>query len=289
MATPLPPDDPDQPETTPSPDASLSSDPAPAPVDPSSFPGLDDLATSRTETSAGVSPVEPFRLGWQAFTSAPDVLVGAILVWGLAFVPVGVVGAALIGLLDVNVRPDVFSTGVAGWRSTVLVALVALVWGLVQAAFARAALGMTRGDLPAFASLFRLAHAGPALAVSAIFAVAVLVLLLIPLVGWPLVLVAGLLALFAHHAVIADQARPVDAIWTSVRLVTDNSHVRTVVVFFLITLALLAATVLTCGIAFIVVGPWVLVSTAYLFARLRGQPLVVLTSPEEDEDDEDLL
>jgi uncharacterized membrane protein len=222
--------------------------------------------------AAAPSPTEPFGLGWKAFTSEGGVFVGAAIIWVI-------IGAVVVGITSAIAAAGGGSDAAAitarfsGVGGALLSGVFALVAALIQAVFVRVALEVTRGRRAGFADFFTFTDAGPVVITALILAVVNLVLGFIPFFGNLLSLVVSFLTMFVYYVLLDRKVAPVDAIRASIQLVSGN--LGTVVLFFLITVAIWIGAAITCGLGLIVAVPWVLLSTTYLYRRLNGEQVVV--------------
>ncbi|MET0788660.1 MAG: hypothetical protein ABWY33_05390 [Cellulomonas sp.] len=223
------------------------------------------------------SPIgESFSYGWKKFTSQGGLFIGAALVWFVIFaVVVGIVTAIFGGfasLFDPN--GDGVGAGMGFGISFGLVifyAAAAILGYLIQAAFIRAALTVTEGRPLAFGDFFRFVDSGRIVLTALILAVIGVVLNLIPFFGGLISLAVNFLLLFTFWFVIDKRLEPIDAIKASYALITAN--LSTTILFYLLSLVILFAGAILCGVGLLVAVPVVLLATAFLFKRLLGDPI----------------
>ncbi|WP_197030021.1 hypothetical protein [Cellulomonas sp. URHE0023] len=218
------------------------------------------------------SPIgESFSYGWQQFTRAGGLFIGAALVWFLIFIVASSIVAAVFGGLDKVFR--VSSGGRIGFSlGFVVLSLVGyLIAYLIQAIFIKAALDVTGGRQVGFGDFFRFVDAGPVVLTALILTGISVVLGLVPVLGGLVSIVVNFLLFFTFWFVIGKQLAPVDAMKSSYQLITAN--LSTTILFYLLALAILIAGAALCGIGLLVAVPVVLLATAFLFRRLLGDPI----------------
>ncbi|MBO3083996.1 hypothetical protein [Cellulomonas fengjieae] len=223
------------------------------------------------------SPIgESFSYGWKKFTQFGGIFVGAALVWLVGAAIVLVVLSLIFGgfgaLLDPDgrgMRPTL--SIVASLGAFVVSAAAFLIGYLVQAAFIRAALDVTDGRRISFGDFFKFPDPGPVLLTALLLAAINIVLNLVPFFGQLLSFVAGFLLLFTFWFVIDKHLSPVDAIKASYQLIVAN--LSTTILFYLLSVVVVFAGAIVCGVGLLVALPVVLVATAFLFKRLLGDPI----------------
>lgn len=222
---------------------------------------------------------EALQYGWQKFTTNGGVFVAATLIW-LAIAAVVVFLVTLVfGGLSALADPDGdgVSNGMGLGFSFGFVVIYTVAWlvaYLVQAAFVRVSLNLTYGRPVGLGDFFRFEGSGPVVLTALLLAAVNLVVGLvawIPLIGWLVSVAANLLVLFTLWFVIDKQLSPVDALRSSVQLVTSN--LATTVLFYLVGGAIIWAGAILCGVGLLVAVPVVLVATSYLYRRLLGEPI----------------
>lgn len=225
------------------------------------------------------SPVgEAMSYGWGKFTTNGGVFVAAALIWVVvAAVAVSLVGLVFGGLAGVT-DPDGDGSGLAGvgfsFGWIVVNAVFWLAAYLVQAAFVRVSLHLTYGRPARLGDFFSFERSGPVVLTALLLAGVNLVVSLVswfPLVGWLLPAVVNFLLLFTLWFVIDKDLSPVDALRSSVQLVTAN--LGTTILFYLLGFLILAAGAALCGVGLLIALPVVLVATSYLYRRLLGEPI----------------
>ncbi|WP_456825468.1 hypothetical protein [Cellulomonas sp. P5_E12] len=223
------------------------------------------------------SPIgESFSYGWRKFTSHGGLFIGAALVWfvvaAVVFTVVALIFGGFASLFDPNGRGMGSGMGIGlSFGLIVFYAAVALIGYLIQAAFIRAALTVTEGRELSFGDFFKFVDAGPIVLTALLLTAIGVVLNLIPFFGGLVSLVVNFLLLFTFWFVIDKHLTPVDAIKASYQLITAN--LSTTILFYLLSLVILFAGAILCGIGLLVAVPVVLVATAFLFKRLLGDPI----------------
>jgi len=226
------------------------------------------------------SPItDAFRYGWDAFTHNGGIFIAASLIW----LVIGAIAGALVWLVIVAVAGGTdeamgYDNGRAriGFSFGILVitAAFALFATLIEAAFIRAALKVTRGSRVELPDFFRFENVGnivlAALLIAAINAALGLVSW-IPLIGWLISAAVNLLIFFTLWFVVDKNMGPIDAISSSVTFVRAN--LSTTILFYLLALVVLFVGALVCLVGLLVAVPVVLVATAFLYRYLLGEPI----------------
>lgn len=244
------------------------------------YPPAGSPAPAGYGAPSSTAPIgESLQYGWQKFTTNGGVFVAATLIW-LAIAAVVVFLVTLVfGGLSALADPDGdgVSNGMGLGFSFGFVVIYTVAWlvaYLVQAAFVRVSLNLTYGRPVALGDFFRFESSGPVILTALLLAAVNLVVGLvawIPLIGWLVSVAANLLVLFTLWFVIDKQLSPVDALRSSIRLVTSN--LATTILFYLVGGAILWAGAILCGVGLLVAVPVVLVATSYLYRRLLGEPI----------------
>jgi uncharacterized membrane protein len=213
--------------------------------------------------------------GWKAFGRVGGAFVGALVVWGIAALAVLGVLSALLGAF----RRVPGATGLGAFyrselsfRNLVLSVVGALVLAFVQAQFVRAALAVTRGVRPAFSDFFRFENLGPVAILALIIAAINLVVGLvswIPGIGWLVQVAVQFLLMLPYYVLLDRNVPPVQALRDGVSLVTGN--LAQTLLFYVISLAVILAGFVACGVGILVAAPLVALATAYLYRRLTGE------------------
>jgi len=213
--------------------------------------------------------------GWRAFGRAGGAFVGALAVWGIAALAVLGVLSALLGAfrrVPGATGIDAFYPSGFSFRNLVLSVVGALVLAFVQAQFVRAALAVTRGVRPTFADFFRFQDLGPVAVLALIIAGINLVVGLvswIPGIGWLVQVAVQFLLMLPYYVLLDRDVPPVQALRDGVSLVTGN--LGQTLLFYLVTIAVILAGFLACGVGILVAAPLVALATAYLYRRLTGE------------------
>lgn len=228
---------------------------------------------------------ESHRFGWQSFGRNA----GVWIVMGLLFVvlsatvffvmnPWFVEGFSQIPEVAQSSDPDAiarweadFTAAGTGPMTLLLSALASIVIQVMGMTFYAAALASTRKHRIGFGDFFAVRNWGAVLLLAVLMGLISGVLGLVPFLGWILQIVVGVLLVAAPYFVLARDVNAVEAISSSVRLVTSNLGV--VVLAYLIAVAYAIAAACTCGLGFFVVGPFSLIFGAHLFRRLQGEPV----------------
>lgn len=276
---------PAQPEATPPVGGAYPPPPAPAPggYPPSTGyppPAAGSPAPAGYGAPSSTAPIgEALQYGWQKFTTNGGVFVAATLIWLAIAAAVVFLVALVFGGLSALADPDGdgVSNGMGLGFSFGFVVIYTVAWlvaYLVQAAFVRVSLNLTYGRPVGLGDFFRFEGSGPVVLTALLLAAVNLVVGLvawIPLIGWLVSVAANLLVLFTLWFVIDKQLSPVDALRSSVQLVTSN--LGTTVLFYLVGGAIIWAGAILCGVGLLVAVPVVLVATSYLYRRLLGEPI----------------
>lgn len=217
---------------------------------------------------------ESFGYGWKAFTRHGGLFIGAGVVWFVIFIVAFSIVAAIFGGFS-----DLFRTTAGGrigfsFGFIVLTLVASLIGYLIQAVFIKAALDVTEGRPIGFGDFFRFVDAGPVIVTALILTGISVVLSLIPFFGGLVSLVVNFLLFFTFWFVIGKQLAPVDAIKASYQLITAN--LSTTILFYLLSILILAAGAILCGIGLLVAVPVVLLASAFLFKRLLGDPIAAV-------------
>ncbi|GAB3171392.1 hypothetical protein GCM10027059_39590 [Myceligenerans halotolerans] len=228
---------------------------------------------------------ESHRYAWQSFGRNA----GVWIVMGLLLFVVGIVvyavmnpwfGSALAQFPALMTTPD--PAAIARWETEMTAASyepAAVVFGALSGAmlqvismtFYAAGLASTRKQRIGFGDFFALRNWAGILLLALLMVVISTVLGMIPVAGWLLSIVAGVLMIAAPYFVLAKDMNAIEAVTSSVKLVT--SHLGIVVLAYLIVVGYAFASVCTCGLAFFVVWPFSAIFGAHLFRRLHGEPI----------------
>ena len=107
------------------------------------------------------------------------------------------------------------------------------------------------------------------------YAIAALIVAAMVFVGTVFCILPGIIVAFMTHFygyfVIDKNMAPMEAIKASFNLIKDNLGVM--VVFYLLSIVVLIAGVIACGIGLIVAWPVVIIATGYMYKRLQGEPV----------------
>lgn len=201
-----------------------------------------------------------FTYGWRKFTQN----VGPIILITLAVF----VGLALFQVLSIIAQ----RSGDGGFGSIFLALLFgglgAIVAFILQYGVVRAALAIVDGRPVTFAEAWNMDRFGP-------FVVAAILQGLITFVGYLLCIIPGIIAafllFFTPFFVIDKQLSPTESLAASFNLVKDNAGV--LVLFTIVAVIVYFAGALVCLVGLLVSIPVVLISTAYMYKRMAGEPV----------------
>ncbi|MBE1877767.1 hypothetical protein [Myceligenerans pegani] len=228
---------------------------------------------------------ESHRYAWQSFGRNA----GVWIVMGLLLVVVGGVvffvmnpwfGAAFAQFPELMESSD--PAAITRWEEELTSASMepgAIVFSVISSVilqvlgmtFYAAALASTRKQRIGFGDFFALRNWGGILLLALLMVLISNVVALIPLVGWLIQLVVGVLLVAAPYFVLAKDMNAIQAISSSVRLVTSNLGL--VVLAYLIVLGYTFAGACLCLIGLLVVAPFSVIFGAHLFRRLQGEPI----------------
>lgn len=151
----------------------------------------------------------------------------------------------------------------------VLTALSGVVLQVMWMPFYAAALASTRKRRIGFGDFFALRNWGGILLLAVLMSVISRVVGLLPFASGIIQLVISMLLVAAPYFVLAKNMNAIEAISSSLRLVTSNLGI--VILAFLIVLAYAFAAACTLGLGFLVLWPFASVLGAHLFRRLQGE------------------
>lgn len=222
---------------------------------------------------------EALSYGWGKFTTNGGVFIAASLIWvaiaAVALFLVSLVFGGFAGLADPD--GDGVPSGMGlGFSFGYLIITTAfwLLAYLVQAAFIRVSLNLTYGRPARLGDFFSFENSGLVVLAALLLAAINLVVGLvawIPVIGWLVSVAVNFLVVFTLWFVIDKQLQPVDAVRSSIQLITAN--LSTTILFYLVGGLILVAGAVLCGIGLLVALPVVLVATSYLYRRLLGEPI----------------
>jgi uncharacterized membrane protein len=228
------------------------------------------------------SPIgEAYSYGWKGFTRSGGLFILATLIWLVIGAAVAaILWAILIGSASLT-DPNGDGGGLVGagfsFVTVILYAALALVGYLIEAAFIRAALGITDGRATRLGDFFTFTDVGPILLTALLLAGINLVVGFvswIPIIGWLISVAVNFLVFFTLWFVIDKHISPIDALRSSVQLITAN--LSTTILFYLLSIVIIFVGALLCGLGLFVAIPVVLIATAFLFRRLLGDPIAQL-------------
>lgn len=138
----------------------------------------------------------------------------------------------------------------------------------IQLFVIRATLMILRGEKLEAAKIMSMEHIGP-------YAIAALIVSAMVFVGTVFCILPGIIVAFMTHFygyfVIDKDMAPMDAIKASFNLIKDN--LGAMVVFYLLSLAVIIVGAIPCGLGLIVAWPVVVIATGYMYKRLQGEPV----------------
>lgn len=228
---------------------------------------------------------ESHRFAWQSFgrNAGVWIVMGLLLavVGGIVFVVMnpwfGTAFSQLPQLVESG-DPDAiarweaeFTEASAGPTAMVLGVFSGAVLQVMGMTFYAAALASTRKQRIGFGDFFALRNWGAILLLALLMVAINTVAGAIPVVGWLVQIVVGVLLVAAPYFVLAKDMNAVQAMSASVRLVTSNLGI--VVLAYVIVLAYTFAGACACLVGLLVVAPFSVVFGAHLFRRLQGEPI----------------
>lgn len=250
---------------------------------PPGYQAQTPVPTGPTVPWAPPSIGESHRFGWRSFGRNA----GVWIVMGLLFFVAGVVvflamnpwfGQAFAELPAVVQSGDPaaldrwearLTTAALGPIPLVLSALSGVILQIMWMPFYAAALASTRKQRIGFGDFFALRNWGGILLLAVLMSAINNVIGMIPGVAWVLQLVVGFLLVAAPYFVLAKNMNAIEAMTSSVKLVTSNFGI--VVLAYLIVIGYMFAGACTCGLALLAISPFSLLFGAHLFRRLHGE------------------
>ncbi|MBO0608071.1 proline-rich domain-containing protein [Myceligenerans salitolerans] len=164
-----------------------------------------------------------------------------------------------------------FTAASAEPMAVVLSSLSSVIMQVLGMTFYAAALASTRKQRIGFGDFFALRNWSGILLLAVLMVVVTSVVSIVPLLGWLLQIVAGVLMIAAPYFVLAKDMNAIEAITSSVKLVTANLGI--VVLAYLVVVGYSFAAACTCGLAFLAVGPFSVLFGAHLFRRVQAEPI----------------
>ncbi|GAA3529211.1 hypothetical protein AFL01nite_01470 [Aeromicrobium flavum] len=221
---------------------------------------------------AGPGPAQPFSAtdaiayGWSKFVANP----GQWLIAGLAMFAVTVLASGLSWFVAPAADPfsgsdPISGVGVVGTLGNLVSTFLSLV---ISGFVYRGALDEAEGRRFDLADAIARVPVGPVVLTSLLLSVGITV-------GLALCVVPGVifafLTWFALLFVVDQHQSPLDAISSSVKLVSAN--VGQTLLLALLSGVLFVLAICACGLGLFVVFPVVSVATAYAYRRFQGQPV----------------
>jgi hypothetical protein len=215
--------------------------------------------------SGGNQPAEggaAIGYGWRKFTQHWGEIVIALIVGFVALVLLSIVGI----LLRAGIGTDgVFPTLLGGGLSQLLTFLGQSVLALF---IIRATLMIVRGQPLDASRIMSAENLGN-------YIIGAIIVGVLTFVGIILCVIPGILVwfftLFWGYFVVDKDMAPMDAITASYNLVKDNAGA--VVVFALLSILVMIAGAIVCGVGLIVAIPVVIIASGYMYMRLQGEPV----------------
>ena len=233
--------------------------------------------------SGGDQPATPsaaISYGWEKFKSnVGDIIVALIIGFVIIVILEAIAYFVYSALVSTdNVKCTVNQNSISCDQGpSFFVRLIAQ--GILQAVFflasaalqlivIRATLLIIRGERLTTEALLSLEKIGP-------YAIAALIVAALSFVGFILCILPGIAVLFFTHFygyfIVDKDMAPMDAIKASFELVKDNAGV--VFVFYLLSMLVIFAGLILCGVGLIVAWPVVIIATGYMYKRLQGEPV----------------
>jgi uncharacterized membrane protein len=206
--------------------------------------------------------------GWRKFTQNIGPVLLAVAVSFAVFIAVGIVSSALTGGFDMSARPtDPMAMGPTGPADVVAQLIGWVVGSVLAAAFARAALDVADGRAFDFFGAFKRIPLAKVL-------VAALLVGLATIVGFLLLIIPGIIVMFltyftSYAVVDHPEASPIDAIKTSVRLISAN--VGQSLLLALLTFLVVVAGFCALCIGLVVAYPVTIFAAANAYRSFGGR------------------
>lgn len=215
--------------------------------------------------AAPFSPTDAIAYGWQRFTANA----GQWIIAGLAIFAVSVI----FGLMSFAVQPslDAGETNpFAGFSlGSIAVNLASTIVSYIITAFIyRGALDETEGRRFSLGDTIARVPVGPVVITSLLVSIGVtvgLVLCILPGV------IFAFLTYFALLFVVDQDQSPIDAITSSIKLVTANLGQALLLALLCFVIVLIGACL--CGLGLLVAYPVVTIASAYAYKRFQNQPV----------------
>ncbi|SKB09739.1 Uncharacterized membrane protein [Aeromicrobium choanae] len=211
------------------------------------------------------SPTDAIGYGWRKFSANA----GQWIIAGLAIFAVSVI----FGLFSFLVQPDIDANETnpfAGFNfaSIVVNLLSTLATYVISAFIYRGALDETEGRPFSLADTFSRVPVGPVILTSLLVSIGITIgLVLCVLPG----IIFAFLSYFALLFVVDENQSPVDAITSSVKLVSANLGQALLLALLSFVIVLIGACL--CGLGLLVAYPVVTIATAYAYKKFRDQPV----------------
>lgn len=165
------------------------------------------------------------------------------------------------------------SMGAAGMGVTFIGEIVLLIVGAgIAAAYYSGLLGIADGQQTEIGSFFKPRYIGPMVLLSLITGI-------LTSIGFVLCVLPGLVVVlftyFAQPALLDRNLSPIDAIKTSIDIV--KGHFGEVILVWLVSLVIVFAGALLCGLGLLVAAPVAALMNVYAYRRLSGGAVAPLT------------
>lgn len=235
--------------------------------------------------SGGNQPAEAgaaIKYGWEKFKENVGAIIVAVLIGFAVIVVFEIVGYLIYNSListdevKCNISQSALRCSGGGGPSFflrliaqgILQAIFFIASSILQLFVIRATLMIVRGEPLDASKIMSLDNLGP-------YLIAVLIVGAMAFVGFVLCILPGIAVLFLTHFygyfVVDKNMAPMEAIKASYELIKANAGVM--FVFYLLTLLVIIAGAILCGVGLIVAWPVVIIATGYMYKRLQGEPV----------------
>ncbi len=230
---------------------------------------------------AAYSPTDAFGYGWRKFTASPATLLVPVLVVFVVLLIVGgllevLVYSTLLGTHDCTTT--VFGQSVQAqcgpslllrlFVTAVITGLITVVWSFAAAGLYKGALAVIDGKPFSMGQMFEGWDKGQVAIAAVLIAVATAIGSFLCYVPG---LIVGFLTMFTLLFIVDQQMAAVDAIKASFKLVTD--HIGATLLWALLAIVAYFVGFVVCCVGLLVAIPVILISLAYTYRRLQGQPV----------------
>ena len=221
------------------------------------------------------------KYGWEKFKENFGEIIVALIIGFVIIVVFEIIGYliynSLVSTDTVKCNITQNNLSCSGGGPSFFVRLIAQ--GILQAVFfvasaalqlfvIRATLMIINGEKLEMSRVLSLENLGP-------YVIAVLIVGVMAFIGFIACILPGIAVLFLTHFygyfVIDKKMAPMEAIKASYELIKANAGVM--FVFYLLTLVVIIAGVIACGVGLIVAWPVVIIATGYMYKRLQGEPV----------------